>query len=470
MFLIRDHYEILADTGVAVPYVGRLLYETVHARDAHTGLIGRVTTQAALMTLVPVALIESVARAPFALIASVFSEKRSEWLHGLNFCILTALYSFYATLFNLFVTQVAPHLIEWDMNIRSFQKDQFLFNACEAGRADLAKRLLDKDADPHAIIQANTPSSLVPRMLGQLNCETLFIPNEYEREFSRLRILSQWLGLSGTVELNGESIRLDSAPSPWMFDELAEAFQRFRTDDDFSSLMLTDGNAQKIQTALFDAYREKSLSVMAHSIREGELTFVASGWEGHAICLVFFGDYMAISNRGEGSDDEGTLSVYKIDRKKVTEKTLEQIYMHHRLSKKAGMKYFYKTLPASLSASGKITQDGICEAFQSIAPSLSKAGVCALDSKTGALRFAWAMLLSDPATPDVFERAKLETKLFTSWAAAKCLDGERFSDLLPNVKPQELLFAQARQRWETKCTSHRRARRALGIGFLWGYV
>jgi len=470
VFLIRDRYEILADTGVAVPYSGRLLYEISHMRDAQSGLLGRAVSQTVFMTLVPIALIECVVRGPFSVIATLFSQKSDQWLQGFNLCILTALYSSYAILLNLFVSRISPHLIEWDINIRSFQKNLFLFNACEAGKADLARRLLKKGADPHAIIQANTTSALVPRMMGQLNCETLFIPNEYEIEFSKLRILSQWLGLSGTVKLKGESIRLDASPSCWMFDELAEAFQRFRTDGDFLHLMLTQDCAETIQKALFNAYREKSLHVMAKDIRDGELTFVASGWDGHAICLAFYGDYMAISNRGEGSEEEGTLSVYKIDQKKITHKTLEKIYMYHRLPKKAGMKFFYKTLPQMLSLTGKIERDGICEAFQAIAPAPSKMGICALDSKIGALRFSWAMFLSDPPTADVFERGKQECKLFTNWAAAKCLDGERFSDLLPNVKPQELLFAQARRRWDEKRANYRKARRALGIGFLWGYV
>ena len=470
MFLIRDRAEILAETGRGIGYSTRLFYEAVKWRDNENGIVRTVTTQAFLITLIPLSVIESVVRAPLAFLVAAFSSHSCQWYHGMMVTILTPVYASYAILLNLFVSSISNQVVHMDTCLRLWQKDDLLFSACEVGQKDLAQYLLERGANPHQIIRANTTSALVPRMMGQLGLEHLFKQNDYENELIKLRVISQWLGLKGTVDLQGESVRLDASPSPWMFDELAEALQRFRTDSDFDELMLSYRGAERIQNALFDAYSEKSSSMIARRIRDGALTFVASGWQGHAVCAAFYNGYLAISNRGDGSDTVGTLRVFKIDPSRVTTRIVNEILMHQLLDKSKGMSYFYEELPRKLSLTNELNQDFLCEKLESIAPPESEAGTCALDSKIGAVRFAWAMELNNLGRTNLFKRAGLESDLFVSWAGAQCMNNERFSDLFPSVKPKELLYAQIRKQWNAKCAEYRRIRSRLGLGLIWGYM
>jgi hypothetical protein len=470
MFLIQDQAEILAETQRGIGYSTRLFYEAVKWRDKESSIVRTLTTQFFLITLVPLSTIESVVKAPLAFLIAAFSSHSVQCLHVVIITILTPAYACYAALLNPFALSISNQVVHMDICLRLWQKDELLFSACEEGRKDLAKHLLELGANPHRIIRGNMTSALVPKMMGYLELEHLFKQNDYENELIKLKAISQWLGLAQTVDLQGESVLLDGAPSLWMFNELAEAFQQFRTDSDFAKLTLPPTGADQIQDALFNAYIEKSSSVIARRIRNKALTFIASGWQNHAICAAFYKGYLAISNRGDGSDKAGTLRVFKIDPKRVTTRVVDEILMHQLLDKSKGVSYFYEKLPIKLSATNEINQDVLCQNLESIAPPKSEVGTCALDSKIGSVRFAWAMELNHQRVTHLFEKARLESDLFVSWAGAHSIDNKSFRDLFPSVEPKDLLYAQIRRQWNAKCAQYRKIRSCLGLGLIGGYM
>ncbi|NGX38115.1 MAG: hypothetical protein K1000chlam2_01287 [Chlamydiae bacterium] len=452
MFLTLPRHEVQAVLGIGMPYGGKCLYDLSAERDKLVkredsfGL--RISTEIALVGIALISLVESVVRIPLSLLGSLLFAGGVKWFDGLGISILTIIFSVYSLFINLFVKNLSNYLVHLDINLRSIESESFLYQACETGNYDLAKTLLDRKVDPHKVHQTGITTTLIPRLEGQTHLEKLFPLNAYEDQFFKLKILSHWLGLHGSATLHDHEFSLEGAPSRWMFHTIGESFECFLTDNSFPNQSMTYENAVILQRALFSAYTEHSYENISKNIQNKKLTFVSTGWKQHGICLCFCDGYMAISNRGDGGRQTSTLNVSKIDRSLVTPEVVEEILMHQTLDAEVGKKYFYETLPAKLSGSGKIEKDSLCADFCKIAPKSSKTGVCALASKQGAMRFAWAMLISNPPTEASLKRTKQEMKLFTDWAS--CNYFKQYRDQFTDLIPKDSILKEAKVKSDKK--------------------
>ncbi|MGE3320399.1 MAG: ankyrin repeat domain-containing protein [Candidatus Berkiella sp.] len=74
-------------------------------------------------------------------------------------------------------------------------------------------------------------------------------------------------------------------------------------------------------------YQEQAYSELSKRYHQGNLTFLSSGWQGHSLSIALYGNYLAITNRGEGQLDtnQGT-QVYKLkDPKQITPEMLKKL-------------------------------------------------------------------------------------------------------------------------------------------------
>lgn len=153
---------------------------------------------------------------------------------------------------------------------------------------------------------------------------------------------------------------------------------------------------------LVSAFKKASNTIdpetAAKEIREGKLTIIPCGWEEHAINLVFYKDYMAICNRGEGAEGQlSTIEVFKIDPKKVVKALFESIF-NFRVNDESefGIDFYYKVIPSKLSPNSnqKPMKDDLCKLLKEerLSPKPQKAQNCPFASAKAALRFALAIL------------------------------------------------------------------------------
>ncbi|MBI2743560.1 MAG: ankyrin repeat domain-containing protein [Chlamydiales bacterium] len=137
------------------------------------------------------------------------------------------------------------------------------------------------------------------------------------------------------------------------------------------------------------------VTTTAH-IQRGELVIIPAGWHGHAISLVFYKGYLAVINRGEGSEDHSTAEFYKIDNRLMNQKLLANIVkMKETGSVKKGVKLYYQDLPKALSPSsdGEIVRDKLClELSKEVALPSQEVGNCPQASAEGTIPAALALL------------------------------------------------------------------------------
>lgn len=439
MFLTLPRHEILAHEGVRIPYAAKLFYDVCAYRDRTNQkphfLVNRALCEVAFLGTGILALVESAVRLPIAFLGAFFSNHQEDWLRGIHISVLTTFYSLAAVVSNLFVNHLTKTLTYLDISARGHFSDYLLFQACETGQKSVIKKLLKMGADSHLVDPSvEVSSALIPTLTGREDLVPFFELNHFEKGYLDLKKLSHWLSVKGSIHLDGQHLTMEGAPSQWLFESLAESFQRFRTCSEFGLLTLNQKKAAQIEDALYLAYTDHSYDNIALRARQKKLTFIDSGWQNHSICISFYGNYMAVANRGDNVEGNSTLEVYKIDPKKVTGKVVEEILMHRLLSSSKGKKYFYQKLPEKLSPTGKVVQDKLCKNFRSIAPSLQKHGICALASKKGALRFAFAMLLENPPSKETLQRAQIESKLYTDWAAYMYADEKNYHEKYPGTE------------------------------------
>lgn len=414
---------------VGFPYSANLFLNQCTWRDKNNGLVGRVTTGFALIGVALIALIEATVITPIFLIFFIFSKDHDiSGLKNFGIFVLTSICGYlYALTLNLFVQNITGYLIDLDVRLNPSLKEESLSIACLANNYPVAEVLLKKDwVDPHRINKNGVTDALLSRIFGSPNLNPLFQLNDYEKAFLEFKNISHWLGLKGEVELYGHTVDLEGSTRNWMFDSLATAVNKFKKTGLFTHFKLGAEKADILEEALNSAYTEHSPTNISQRVQDKKLSFLEAGWKKHGIGLAFYGNYLAIGDRGVRSNEHSTLEVFKIDPTLVTPKIVEEIdSITLTLDLKEGQEYFFKTLPAKLSPTGKIEKDSLCRAFASIAPGYQKGGHCGLAGKKSALRFAWAMLLSDEPDEASLQQARWETKLFTD-VSAICITNTSF--------------------------------------------
>ncbi|GAG17126.1 unnamed protein product, partial [marine sediment metagenome] len=244
MFLIDSRHEIAAFTGGKYPCTTKRFYDLTAYRDKNPTLSTLASTELSYIGMALFSLVETTIRIPITLISALFSmQNKQELEKAFEFSLRILAFSTYAIFLNLFVTNITSYLVSLDIWLRASNKEDLLSEACSVGHYQLAKNLLDKGANPHVILPANVTPALVPSLFGYQKLNSLFTFDNFEKDYFPLKEYSHWLSLTGKVQLHGTNLPLEGTPSRWLFDSLANAFERFCKTDDFDNLKLTPPKA-----------------------------------------------------------------------------------------------------------------------------------------------------------------------------------------------------------------------------------
>lgn len=266
------------------------------------------------------------------------------------------------------------------------------------------------EADPILPITLRAREYVTPELLEA------FPLSETDYQKLHTKAIAHFYNITGDMPDGSES--LEGSFTNFMTPYLSSALHGFQQSNFLKNCRIGSG-FQKLLAAFREIHRPgRTDQEVVEKIQSGELCFVNSGWRGHAITLCFFGGYMAICNRGEGSSERGTLKVFKIDQKKFKKKLLDKIRQAKGQHPWPGKSFLYFGLPRFLSG----TQDDLCREFAAVAPKQQKTGVCALAAPKAAIRFAWIMLLREQGVDHHLEVGRNESKRFTDFAAQFVLE------------------------------------------------
>ena len=310
--------------------------------------------------------------------------------------------------------EIVKCLIETE-GIQINLKDTFgrtaLSCAFQTGNFEIAKLLIKKGASQTIKnIWGKTPINMAICRGHQLPKEFSLSSEDTKRNI--LDAIAHIFNLEGVFKEKKRTYRLQGSSPKIMFKLLAGNLKKFSSETQLISLSIEKQNI--IQKALFNAsFANRSPGKISNEIQNNKLCFIQGMWFNHALCLVFYKNYMAICNRGEGSEGHSTIEVFKIDPQLVTKEIIQEFAKINILDRARGINYFYKELPGKLSITKKPLQDNLCKTFATIAPKPQQSKNCTIASIIAAIRFAWVML-SDGHS---FDLARRETKLFTAFIA-----------------------------------------------------
>lgn len=353
-------------------YTGNAFRKVAAFRESTDGLLTRVSCELAFAVLTIASLVEGVVYAIF---------------HLLSFC---------------------------QFHLADKIKDAFLTNLFSSGMTTVN-------------LFSSHPAALMKKAIGKIDplvphyvmMKFQFFPfDKKDKKWIQAKMLSHWLEMAGSLALDGEKHRLEGSFHNCMTHTMAHSIDAFAQSKDFHRVGLSKENAQKLSKAFHFSSRHPSPQEYVEKVAKKELCFLQSGWEGHAIVVGFFGNYMAIANRGDGSTQTGTLKVYKIDPRLISKSIITEIQEQTGRSSKEGIEYFSEELPRKLSNTETAIRDELCEKFDLIEPMYAPSGNCVLSSLEGVLAFGWVMLERNTSQEGLF-RAELEPLFFRSWAALR---------------------------------------------------
>ncbi len=129
-----------------------------------------------------------------------------------------------------------------------------------------------------------------------------------------------------------------------------------------------------------------SIATYVRKIREGiEPVILESGWERHALTVVFINNLLFICNAGENEAiQKQALTVYKFKKCNITKNLVQRIVSYPRNAKASERSLFlFETLPKSLGA----IQDSFCVTIhQDFQPCSHEYGICTAKSLRVAIR------------------------------------------------------------------------------------
>ena len=247
----------------------------------------------------------------------------------------------------------------------------------------------------------------------------------------KIKEFSHFLKLEGKITLDGEQIKLEgmNGHQGWFFDSLADFLELFVESEDGRDLQFSPENQKILKEALRFAHSQLSDDEVAQRVSNRQLTFIEASWTDHAICLGFFGNYLAICN-GTGP---AAIKMYQINPKLLTAEIVEQINKNR--CTKLGFEFFYRTLPSILTDTKTIERDLLCRSFEYSGP-FQEGPNCTLHSKILGVYFAWDILLliqknqlkthnrlNDlSANYKILEKINSEPKRFINWCQGQVFE------------------------------------------------
>lgn len=135
----------------------------------------------------------------------------------------------------------------------------------------------------------------------------------------------------------------------------------------------------------------KKAKEIMNAIQKGKLKILPIGYSGtadalgHAFVLVFCKGYFAICNTLgkitiENIVIDSSIKAFKIDPTLVTPEIVTEIYAVNSRDRDASIKYYYKTLPESLSPEKKALKDDLCTAMEKVSRPMQKYNYCTWES------------------------------------------------------------------------------------------
>jgi len=152
-------------------------------------------------------------------------------------------------------------------------------------------------------------------------CLEAFSQDFQGREY--LQLLAHLWDVSGLSRLGIEEMHLEGLRQPYFSHQILTSLQAFIKD---SSEAIPSKEAE-ILTEMFETgLRFPAASdapAMLKRFRADKPLLIHTGFVGHAVDVVFYGDYLIVNNKG--GETRNPIEVWKIDRDKVSEDVIEEI-------------------------------------------------------------------------------------------------------------------------------------------------
>lgn len=315
------------------------------------------------------------------------------------------------------------HFARTNINAINNNKQSPLLKACINSDLQLIKLLFQAGARLDFRIRGGFTAKSLTVFKGLDDVLDVQIPmDSYTNEFIQQKTLAHCCGIGDKSKIDNFVFSLTGAYGVYMHQLFRRHLEQFFQT--FAETISLDHQKMIIQ-AFSSSCAHQPLNQIALRIQSGELSIFQAGWYGHALDLIFFKDYLAICNRGEGVP-EGlhTVEVCQIDPTKVTKELLQEINNQRVKTRESASAYFYFELAYKLAKFPEIgiCQDPLCLTISKFGPKPIKIGICSMASAKAAFRTSMMLLLLSES--DVSEYDQI---------AQRCLKGAKKASLLGRV-------------------------------------
>ena len=196
---------------------------------------------------------------------------------------------------------------------------------------DLCQLLLANKADPNAYTTAGQPILVYPLLRQQQALKKLLYQHgaklNFAQDFIQAKLLGHRYELSGHVDIvnvDGRFIEIDYEGFFLEFtvDVIIHSLQRYKNNFSARHLRAFFENLQKIIQAFSIAqallkYQRYTIDIKQHqhsidALLDQELLLLPVAYEGHAIALIKYKDWLIRCDRGENSRREGSVVIYQL--------------------------------------------------------------------------------------------------------------------------------------------------------------
>lgn len=218
-----------------------------------------------------------------------------------------------------------------DVNFTDLTRRSALHWAADNNNVAIAKRLLNKKADPNAYTSAGQPVLAMPFLRGQTDMKTLLYDAganlDFAQDFINAKILGHRFDLQGRVDIVSPSNRFIEVEFEGFYSEFTlslvlKSLLDFKSN--FSARHLTDyfpcmdRVASLLQNAIdLIKYQHYLVDVADYEQKIDELLqhkplLLPLAYDGHAISLIRYGRYLVRCDRGAFGRENGTVIIYQI--------------------------------------------------------------------------------------------------------------------------------------------------------------
>lgn len=206
--------------------------------------------------------------------------------------------------------------------------------------------------------------------------------------------------------------------SEMFFKKIAKGLENYLKQE---KSLLTSPQIPIISQAYRDAFYQNDSSAILNRIKSNELTIIPTGFNGHAVSVVFYKNYYCLCNRG--SESRRAVEIYEYDMNRLNVKQIDLIKSYYQRDRIEYKKLFFDDLPKQLSfLSSPLTH--LLEEISVLPPQL--VGNCAWESaETSVLASLLLTKILDKSTDHPTEHALegikngalKEKQSFFSWLA-----------------------------------------------------